>query len=253
MRLLVSTSDKIQVITASAVTSILMRADYVDMSGSSVTPGRNNEAAVNSATTTDLVDPPASSTYRTVLGASIRNSHASSSNAITIQHTDGTNVVEEIKYTLLAGESMILTELGEWKIYDANGNLKMVLALPGASQADQEAGTSTVAFVTPGVQHFHQSACKCWVRCGLTANILASYNVTSLTDTGTGAVTITIATDFSSVNYCVVATIEFTSTTVAQSCTTDSFAAGSVLLRSVVEAGSAADPVTWSAAMFGDL
>jgi hypothetical protein len=70
-----------------------------------------------------------------------------------------------------------------------------------AAQADQETGTSTTTVVTPGRQHFHPSASKCWLKCDHAGNVNASYNITSITDTGPGVVTVTIATDFSSAHY----------------------------------------------------
>jgi hypothetical protein len=68
-----------------------------------------------------------------------------------------------------------------------------------AAQADQETGTSTTTVVTPGRQH--SSASKCWLKCDHAGNVNASYNITSITDTGPGVVTVTIATDFSSAHY----------------------------------------------------
>lgn len=75
--------------------------------------------------------------------------------------------------------------------------------LPMAVQSDQETGTSTTTLVSPGVQQFHQTACKAWVRWTMvtTTTIAASYNVSSLTDNGTGDTTINFTTSFSSANY----------------------------------------------------
>lgn len=72
-----------------------------------------------------------------------------------------------------------------------------------ASQADQETGTSTTTFVSPGRQQYHPSAAKFWVKYNsvTTTAIDSSYNVTSLTDNGAGDTSITIATDFSSADY----------------------------------------------------
>jgi hypothetical protein len=70
-----------------------------------------------------------------------------------------------------------------------------------AAQADQEAASSAGKLVTPSVQHFHPSASKCWLKCDHAGNVNASYNITSITDTGPGVVTVTIATDFSSAHY----------------------------------------------------
>src|SRR6185295_9769716 len=79
---------------------------------------------------------------------------------------------------------------------------KITVANVTAAQADQETGTSAVKFVTPSVQQYHPSACKVWAAIsGDGATLQASYNVTSITDTGAGDVAITIATDFSSANW----------------------------------------------------
>lgn len=72
-----------------------------------------------------------------------------------------------------------------------------------ATQAEQEAGSSTTVYTSPGRQQYHPSAAKVWIRFNGTGTIAidASYNVTSITDNGTGDYTVTIATDFSSANY----------------------------------------------------
>lgn len=70
-----------------------------------------------------------------------------------------------------------------------------------ATQAEMEAGTSLLVPVTPGRQHYHPSAAKTWCAFDASANAVASYNVTSVTDNGTGDWTVNIGTDFSSDNY----------------------------------------------------
>lgn len=97
-----------------------------------------------------------------------------------------------------------------------------------ATQADQETGTSTTTAVSPGRQQFHPSAAKCWLKCDNAGNINASYNITSITDTGTGVVTVTIATDFSSAHYAILVS---GGTDVAYSSPNSSQAAGSFVIR----------------------
>ena len=77
-----------------------------------------------------------------------------------------------------------------------------------ATQAEQEAGTSIVASVTPGRQQYHPSAVKAWayVTNNGAATLVAGYNVSSVTWNSTGNVTVTLDTDMSSANYCAVAT-----------------------------------------------
>lgn len=126
-----------------------------------------------------------------------------------------------------------------------------------AAQSDQEAGSSTTTYVSPGRQQFHPSAAKCWafvtVATG-TPTLTASYNITSITDTGLGRLTITIATDFSSANWGCLATgtnsfgagfnmYEVKSTTQA---------AGSIEIDCNQAGLGAADPVAWQFAGFGD-
>ncbi len=246
--------------SAGAIDVHVSYADHTE-SGGAVTTDMQ-QSLITTATTTTILGSPGSGVGRSAKEVIIHNSHASVANLCTLKITNGTTEVQIFKRNLLAGETIVVNDAGTIFVYDANGGVVQGGSAASdtaagfiqvATQADQETGTSVVLAVTPGRQHFHPSATKAWCKAGLTGNILASYNVTSLTDTGTGALTVTIANDFSSTSYSITATIELASTTLAQSCTYDSVAAGSFLLRSVVEAGSAADPVTWSVQCCGDL
>lgn len=75
--------------------------------------------------------------------------------------------------------------------------------IAAGSQSDQETATSNTVAVTPGVQQFHPSAAKWWLYCtnSGTPTIAASFNLTSLTDTGQGQTTVTINVDYSSANW----------------------------------------------------
>lgn len=73
-----------------------------------------------------------------------------------------------------------------------------------AVQSEQATGTDVVRAVSPGRQHFHPSAAKCWgFTTGGATEVLnaASYNMTSITDGGVGLLTVTMNVDFSSANY----------------------------------------------------
>lgn len=104
MLLLTSTSDLLRVITSAAVT-VDVHASFVDMNGSTITPGRTN-TAISTATTTTVVASPAASTQRTVKSLLIRNTHASSAVDVTIVHTDGTTATNPVKATLAAGAAL---------------------------------------------------------------------------------------------------------------------------------------------------
>jgi len=117
MLLLASTSDKLQITTTQAVATDV-HASFVDLSGTTVTPGRLN-TAISTATTTDVVASPAASTQRTVKSLLVRNKHASTAQVVTVIHTDGTTAVELIKVTLGAGECLhYVEEAGFWTTDD---------------------------------------------------------------------------------------------------------------------------------------
>jgi hypothetical protein len=216
-------------------------------------------ADITTATTTDIITGAASLQKR-VMQMTVRNTHASTSNDITVQRTDGTNTVIEIKATLLAGESLIYTDNGTWLHYDTNGAIYPSVG-NAATQAEMEAGTATNKYVTPQGVNWHPGACKCWVNCGVAADINASWNVTSLTDNGTGDVTVTIATDFSSVNYVAQVAVEMTATTyaVANARTphirSGGIAAGTARFDCIDGTATTQlvkDPTRWHIAMWGD-
>lgn len=72
---------------------------------------------------------------------------------------------------------------------------RAALTALAAAQADQETGTSTTLYVTPGRQHFHNSAAKAWVNFD-SAGINADYGVTSVANNATGDNTITFDSTF---------------------------------------------------------
>lgn len=88
-----------------------------------------------------------------------------------------------------------------------NGSTTLSFAsIPSAAaQSDQETGTSTTTYVSPGRQHHHDSAAKCWANFNSSGTIADSFNITSITDSATGRWGVTIATDFSSTGYVAVA------------------------------------------------
>jgi hypothetical protein len=259
MLLLTSTSDLVRVVT-DATADIEVHASWVDNNAGTITPGRTNTASITTATTTTVVGSPAASTQRNVKHLSIRNNHASTTCTVTVEHTDGTNVEGLIKVSLLAGESLRLDAAGRWSHEDANGGEYVGIG-PMASQAEMEGASSLVTVVSPGRLHFHPGVAKFWVKAGPTGNNLNSYNITSLTDTGTGILTITIATDFSSVDYCALVAVEATATTWAVANTREchirsaTIAVGSIAVDCVDNTATTSvikDPTTWHVCGFGD-
>lgn len=129
-----------------------------------------------------------------------------------------------------------------------------------ASQSDQETATSTTTYVSPGRQHYHPSAAKAWLNCNGTGVIAirGSYNVTGITDTGTGIITVTIANDMADANYAVAANYTTSATAEAvgwQAKVTDQ-AVGSFNITTGVDDSAAAtktDAALVCAIVFGDL
>mgnify|MGYP001618185757 FL=1 len=79
-----------------------------------------------------------------------------------------------------------------------------------ATQAQQETGTSVATLVSPGRQQYHPSALKAWARVENTAGTPTadtSYNVASLTDSGTGDTRLVYTVAMSAENQPVIATI----------------------------------------------
>jgi len=81
-------------------------------------------------------------------------------------------------------------------------------AIEIAIQSEMETATDTTRAVVPGRQQYHPSAAKGWVKCDTAGNAVASFNTASVTDQGTGQVRPVWNVDFSSVEYCVVATAQ---------------------------------------------
>jgi hypothetical protein len=124
-----------------------------------------------------------------------------------------------------------------------------------ATQAEIETGTSTTKAVTAGRAQFHPSAAKCWgatTGAGVPVLTAGSYNVTSITDTAVGRLTVTIGTDFSSASW--VGTVTTTGATAVCDMThLVTKAAGTVILEALSATTTLADPGTgYDWAFYGD-
>ena len=119
MIILASTADLVRVVTSHAAL-VEVHASYVDLNGTTVTPGRLN-TLITTATTVTVVASPGAATVRNLKHLNITNDHASQSCNVTVEHTDGTTAIELMAFTLLPGENMILNEEGRWAHRDAQG------------------------------------------------------------------------------------------------------------------------------------
>lgn len=124
-------------------------------------------------------------------------------------------------------------------------------ASTAATQANQETATSLTTFVSPGRQQFHPSASKAWGvtnQTGVQA-LLASYNVTSITDGGNGVTTFTYTNAMSSANYAVGACVNIGTVNVAGE--TGRLAASFTL--TATNAGTPTDSTAVHIVVMGDL
>jgi hypothetical protein len=117
---LASITDLVRVVTGAA-SDIEIHASWVDLSGTTVTPGRTNTGSILTATTTTVVASPVAATVRNVKALYITNNNTSVSCPVAVEHTDGTNVVELMGFILLPGENMTFNEEGRWSHRDQNG------------------------------------------------------------------------------------------------------------------------------------
>lgn len=132
------------------------------------------------------------------------------------------------------------------------------VATPGAAtQAQQEAATSTTTYVSPGTQKYGPSAAKAFCSfngSGTPAMLGTPYNFSStITDNAQGDWTLTFSSNLSGTNYCVVATTnDVTGSGVAVNVTSKS--ASQIRLKArQTDTQGAVDPTWVDVVVFGDL
>lgn len=116
--ILATTSSKITLATSSTADTYVS-ASWADLTTTSLTGGNDNTLIV-SATTTDIVPVPGSSTQRQVKHIKIFNGHASTSNTVVVNHTDGTISAPVYRRTLAPYES-IEYDGAKWTAFNAYG------------------------------------------------------------------------------------------------------------------------------------
>lgn len=164
----------------------------------------------------------------------------------------GSNLTSDRTLTIATGDAdRTLTMSGDATISGTNTG-----DISAATQAEEEAASSTTVYTTPGRQHYHPGVAKCWLKAavsGGTPTLGVNYNINSITDTAPGRLTVTIETDFSSANWCAlmgasgVNAASDTGGHISQSTQT----AGAIELR-FHNAGTNEDPTDWFFAGFGD-
>lgn len=171
---------------------------------------------------------------------------------LTLTH-NGTSLIlpGAANITTAAGDTAVMVSegSGNWRCAHyqrASGGI-----ISAATQAQMEAASSLTVPVTPGRQQFHPSAAKGWCKCDSAGNNSASYNVTSVSDTGTGQATVTWDVDFSSSQYCVVASIEIASSGYLSS-VANATAVGATTVQCFNPGVGRVDPSNYFVVAFGD-
>ncbi len=233
-------------------TVALNEAAFVDVASAATTDigaaASNNVRITGTTTITSLGTATAGITRRVRFAGALTLTH----NATSLILPGAANIITA------ADDCAVFTSLGAGNWLCVNYQPKAsVSGLSAATQAEQEAASITTAAVTPGRQHFHPSAAKCWgyvTYSGGAPTLQASYNITSITDSGVGDLTVTIATDFSSANYAVVASGGINRAANDNNIFEESSSrtAGVFELNLFTTAGAAADPTQVSFAAFGD-
>jgi hypothetical protein len=104
----------LQVVTSSA-NAAHVHATFMDLSGTTVTPGRT-DTSIAAATTTDVVASPGASTTRKIKFLSLFNDHATAAQDIVIRHTDGTTVVDLWAGSVAAQTGVTFDEKCGWRV-----------------------------------------------------------------------------------------------------------------------------------------
>ena len=125
-----------------------------------------------------------------------------------------------------------------------------------ATQAQMEAATSLVTIVTPGRTQYHPGVAKGFVNAETTGSPGLSYNVSSVTDSGVGVITVNWTTAFSGGNasYVVQVTAQ-TAETLIHNLTISNGTTPTTTATIIVcydAAGTPIDPVRWHVVAHGD-
>lgn len=192
--------------------------------------------------------------------------------AVTVFHwkSDGTNLYTPEQTPFMDTNYIVrgATDPTKKVRIEADGlttNTTRVLTMPdadvtlanAATQADQETGTSTVTYVSPGRQHFHAGHPKAWGLITPATTVSAQYpGSASITRNSAGNFTVTHGKTMSSTAYAVVVTAEFNTpgTVMSAQVNTRSTTAFGVIFQTIDNTATVgpADPVTFSYAIYGD-
>lgn len=160
----------------------------------------------------------------------------------------------DLAYTYSGGKAIFagtLTATRTYTLPDASFTF-----IQPATQSEMEAASSTTTAVSPGTAQYHPGVAKMWAYItvsGGAPSLDASHNVTSITDTSAGNVTVTIATDFSSANYCAVANAVTAGGAAHMASVKTGQGAGTLVVRTALSStGADTDNINLAVVAFGD-
>lgn len=117
-----------------------------------------------------------------------------------------------------------------------------------AVQSEMESASSTTLAVSPGRVKYHPGVAKGWVQATAAGVATVGYNVSSITDSGAGDMTVNWSTAFSSANYVCVTTPNSGIAVYGSN-----FTKSTTSVRNLSWNGSTlTDPVQWNVVAFGD-
>ena len=128
-----------------------------------------------------------------------------------------------------------------WTFYNSNGESLVQHAESEATQAEMEAQTAVAKFVPPDLVKNSPGVAKAWIQFNgeSTVAINNSYNIANLTDNGTGDYTVTITTDMSGTDFCLIGMSKNNAVAAQRGNThTNTVAAGSFSVLTTVEDGT---------------
>ena len=204
----------------------------------------------NNATAVTILAAPNAGEKRTIQFLTIRNADTVDA-TVTIRFNDNATLRDMPVVVLNTGDTLIYTTASGWFVLSSAGYIKSTSTSNAATQGQLETGTDVTVFTSPGRQQFHPSAAKGWIRAQYDAVNLASYNVTSITDTGIGDLTVNWNVDFSSTNYSPVVTVINDNAQFANVANTNTVA-DATRVRTFTDAGTLVDGTTFSCIAFGD-
>jgi hypothetical protein len=124
-------SDILRITTTSAAT-LSVYAAYTDHGRERSARGRTS-TAISSATTTTVLAGPGAPAQREVGMLAVANTHASTSNTVTIEHYDGATATRVWAGALAAGESVVYVAGAGWEVRNTAGVPKAAPAVgPGS-------------------------------------------------------------------------------------------------------------------------